>query len=180
MLKDGFWVCIIKKNYNCFKLLKTTIHRILANGWTKSKRNKIGALNSFQRVRQTTQHFQSFFSASQYFRDTFQDRAIYSLQFPDNLVDQLDRSLPTVLYIHGYKDSVDTEGVSTVVNAYLQRGDHNILVLDWSKLCENDYFRRAVPNMFMVIDFYLSIIAVNFFLFKVNQSFGVYVARSFW
>lgn len=61
MLKDGFWVCIIKKNYNCFKLLKTTIHRILANGWTKSKRNKIGALNSFQRVRQTTQHFQSFF-----------------------------------------------------------------------------------------------------------------------
>lgn len=76
---------------------------------------------------------------------------IYSVQFPVHLVEELNSDLPTVLYIHGYKDSVESDGVSSIVNAYLQRGDHNILVLDWSKLCENDYFRRAVPNMFMVI-----------------------------
>ncbi|KAJ6636194.1 Pancreatic triacylglycerol lipase [Pseudolycoriella hygida] len=46
---------------------------------------------------------------------------------------ELDR--PTVLYIHGWLERVDTsESIIAISNAYLQRNEHNVLVLSYEKL----------------------------------------------
>lgn len=40
---------------------------------------------------------------------------------------------PTVLYVSGWTQSPDAETTTLLIKAYLNRGDHNILVLDWSE-----------------------------------------------
>lgn len=52
----------------------------------------------------------------------------------------------TVLYIPGYLEGPKHESVNVIVNAYLQRNDHNVLVLDWSELAKGNYLIDAVPN----------------------------------
>lgn len=52
----------------------------------------------------------------------------------------------TMLYIHGYADESKHESVRAIVDAYLQRADHNVLVLDWSELASGNYLIDAVPN----------------------------------
>lgn len=42
------------------------------------------------------------------------------------------------------------ESVNVIVNAYLKRNDHNILVLDWSSLADGNYLLDAVPNAKLV------------------------------
>lgn len=53
---------------------------------------------------------------------------------------------PTVLYVHGYVERMTDESQLTVVDAYQRRGDHNLLLLDWSALAEGHYFLDALPN----------------------------------
>lgn len=52
----------------------------------------------------------------------------------------------TVLYIHGYLEGSNHESVNVIVDAYLQRNDHNVLALDWSELASGNYLIDAVPN----------------------------------
>lgn len=40
----------------------------------------------------------------------------------------------TVLYIHNYLEGPNHESVNVIVDSYLQRNDHNILVLDWFQI----------------------------------------------
>ena len=80
-----------------------------------------------------------------------------------HLLEYLDLSLPTVMYIHGFNDAARDISVQTVVKAYIKRGGFNILALDWSELCVGDYFRNAIPNVFMVVLFcYLNLILLKF------------------
>lgn len=69
------------------------------------------------------------------------------------------------MYIHGYNDSARDESVRTIVNSYIQRGGFNILALDWSELCIGDYFRNAIPNVFMVL-IYLDFISATIIIFE--------------
>lgn len=57
-----------------------------------------------------------------------------------------DLTKRTVLYIHGYLETQANESINVVVNAYIQRGDHNIILLDWADLAEGNYFVDAIPN----------------------------------
>lgn len=57
----------------------------------------------------------------------------------------------TVLYIHGYLEGPEHESVRVIVDAYLQRNDHNILVLDWSQLANGKYLIDVVPNAKQVL-----------------------------
>lgn len=52
----------------------------------------------------------------------------------------------TILYVHGYGEGPKHESVSAIVDAYLERNDHNVLVLDWSELAKGNYLIDAVPN----------------------------------
>lgn len=53
----------------------------------------------------------------------------------------------TVLYMHGFIEEVVHESVRTIIKAYLSRGDHNIIILDWSKLASGSYIWDALPNV---------------------------------
>lgn len=53
----------------------------------------------------------------------------------------------TVIYLHGYIESLLSQSIRVIVDAYLKRGDHNILVFDWSELADGNYFIDAVPNL---------------------------------
>lgn len=65
--------------------------------------------------------------------------------------DHFDILKKTVLYIHGYLEGPDHESVNTIVDAYLERNDHNVLVLNWSQLANGNYFIDAVPNAKQVL-----------------------------
>lgn len=63
-----------------------------------------------------------------------------------------DKQKATVLYIHGYVEAPSHQSVNVIVQAYLQRNDHNVLVLDWSPLADGNYLLDAVPNVKQVCD----------------------------
>lgn len=44
-----------------------------------------------------------------------------------------------MLYIHGYIESIKSPTVRMIVDAYMLRGTHNILILDWSTLADGLY-----------------------------------------
>lgn len=54
-------------------------------------------------------------------------------------------SRKTVLYIHGYIESLATSTTRTIINAYIQEVSYNLLVLDWSALAGGSY-PSAVAN----------------------------------
>lgn len=56
-----------------------------------------------------------------------------------------------MLYIHGYADDSKYDSVREIVDAYLQRDDYNVLVLDWTELASGNYLIDAVPNAKQVI-----------------------------
>lgn len=68
-------------------------------------------------------------------------------------------SKKTVLYMHGFIEEVVHESVQTIIKAYLARGDHNIIILDWSKLVSGSYIQDALPNIRRVRQF----LAILFF-----------------
>ncbi|XP_046476927.1 phospholipase A1-like isoform X3 [Neodiprion pinetum] len=49
-------------------------------------------------------------------------------------------SNPVVLYIHGINGTVDDESTTTVTDAYLKRGGHNFLALNYSQLARYNGF----------------------------------------
>lgn len=62
------------------------------------------------------------------------------MKFEDIRSDEhFDRSKPTVVYIHGYLESSETFSVKTVVDAYLKRGGHNVIVIDWFEYSTGNY-----------------------------------------
>lgn len=63
-----------------------------------------------------------------------------------------DNHKKTVLYVHGYVEGPTHQSIHVIVDAYIKRGDHNILVLDWSELADGNYLIDAVPNIKQVRD----------------------------
>lgn len=61
----------------------------------------------------------------------------------------------TVLYMHGFLEVVIDESVQTIIKAYLARGDHNIIILDWSELAAGSYIMDALPNIRRVRVFFI-------------------------
>lgn len=94
-----------------------------------------------------------FFSINN--RRTFATHRIYELDESRNILEHtdFDNEKKTVLYIHGYVEAPSHESIHVIVDAYLKRGDHNILLLDWSELADGNFFVDAVPNIKEVIDF---------------------------
>lgn len=67
------------------------------------------------------------------------------LQHPDFNQDRV-----TVLYCHGYTENYTVESTQVIVDAYLSRNDHNILVVQWSPYSAGSYNFQAVPNSIML------------------------------
>ncbi|XP_050355209.1 phospholipase A1 member A-like [Nymphalis io] len=57
---------------------------------------------------------------------------------------EFDLQKPTVFYIHGYVEIASDASVLCVMDAYVKRGDYNILVLDWANLAFGNYLNVVV------------------------------------
>lgn len=64
--------------------------------------------------------------------------------------EKFDARKKTVMYFHGYIESPEVESVHVIVDAYQKRGDHNLIVLDWTNLADGSYLLEAVPNCLKV------------------------------
>ncbi|CRL04727.1 CLUMA_CG017787, isoform A [Clunio marinus] len=60
--------------------------------------------------------------------------------------EEFDNAKPTVIYIHGFIETMANESIKVIVDAYQTRGDHNIIILDWGELADGNYLLDAVPN----------------------------------
>lgn len=58
-----------------------------------------------------------------------------------------DNLKKTVIYVHGYIENQTSVSVKTIVDAYRQRDDYNIITLDWHDDASGDYLLNAVINV---------------------------------
>ncbi|CAD7079407.1 unnamed protein product [Hermetia illucens] len=70
-----------------------------------------------------------------------------------------DQSKKTVIYIHGNNEDQTSVSVKTVVSAYLQRDDYNIIALDWKEDASGEYLLNAVANVMRLGDTLSKVIA---------------------
>jgi predicted alpha/beta-fold hydrolase len=61
-----------------------------------------------------------------------------------------DNNRPTMLYSFGYTEKYTSMSTQTVVDSYIRRGDHNILVVDWSSYNGGRYIANAIVNSYQV------------------------------
>lgn len=83
------------------------------------------------------------------FSDTFDKHQTFELHEARGILTQpgFDSQRKTVIYSHGYIESMSSQSIHVIVDAYLKRGDHNIILFDWSELADGNYFIDAVPNL---------------------------------
>lgn len=51
-----------------------------------------------------------------------------------------------MLYGFGYSESYTSPSTQTVVSSYIDRKDHNILVVEWSNYSAGNYLLESIPN----------------------------------
>lgn len=56
----------------------------------------------------------------------------------------------TMMYIHGYQDNVSSINGQTVASAFLKRGTHNTLALNWAAYANGNYITYAIPNLIRI------------------------------
>jgi len=69
---------------------------------------------------------------------------------------RFDKTKKTVIYIHGWMESgkLDLSALA-VRGAYLDRGDHNVISVDWSAYSKNvNYRTRVIPQMKVIAEFF--------------------------
>lgn len=68
--------------------------------------------------------------------------------------ESFDRKKPTVVYVHGWLESGQTDlSTLAVRGAYLDRGDHNVISLDWSHYSKNmQYHLTVVPQLKVIAE----------------------------
>lgn len=58
--------------------------------------------------------------------------------------------------MHGYFENPSVESVRVIVDAYLERNDCNLIILDWGDLADGNYAFDAVVNLKQVSTQYIS------------------------
>ncbi|XP_053958549.1 lipase member H-A isoform X2 [Anastrepha ludens] len=83
-----------------------------------------------------------------FYGPTYADSDIFALDDYKALLEDsnFSKTKNTVIYLHGYLEDADIESVHVIVDAYLQRNDVNLIVLDWGELANGNYLFDAVIN----------------------------------
>ncbi|CAO1383460.1 unnamed protein product [Diamesa tonsa] len=83
-----------------------------------------------------------------FYGSSFKEQRIFTLSSAHEILEQeeFDNAKPTVVYLHGFLETMEVESISVIANAYLTRNDHNILILDWGELADGSYLLEALPN----------------------------------
>lgn len=56
----------------------------------------------------------------------------YNVQIDDSNLDLVDTSLPVIFITHGWVDDSNDSWVDELTDAYLEKGDVNVITVDWS------------------------------------------------
>jgi hypothetical protein len=54
-----------------------------------------------------------------------------------------NNSLPTMMFLDGFRDKVDDTGRRIMVDAFLTRGDHNVVNVNWDEIAGGEDFFNA-------------------------------------
>ena len=57
-----------------------------------------------------------------------------------------DNNRTTILYGYGYTENFLRKSTQTILRAFIVRGNHNLLVVEWSKYSGGNYYFEAIPN----------------------------------
>ncbi|KAG7190862.1 hypothetical protein KM043_006925 [Ampulex compressa] len=60
------------------------------------------------------------------------------------LATKIEGNKPTMLYIHGFTESLESKSVATIIRAYLKRNDHNLIGVDYRKIAGFTYPKAAL------------------------------------
>ena len=85
-------------------------------------------------------------------RDRPQFFKTFALENTSSLLNQekFDKNRPTMLYGYGYTEKYTSQSTQTIVKSYITRGDHNIMVVEWSNYSNGNYLFEAIPNAYKV------------------------------
>ncbi|CAD1478768.1 unnamed protein product, partial [Heterotrigona itama] len=53
---------------------------------------------------------------------------------PGNIADAILTDRDSILYIHGFMENTEAENVRVIIRAYLDKGDVNVILLDWGDI----------------------------------------------
>lgn len=81
-------------------------------------------------------------------RPTPSDYETFGLNETEELFNHADyeNDRPTLLYAFGYTEKYTSQSTQTVVSSYIERNDHNILVVGWSNYSNGNYLFETIPN----------------------------------
>lgn len=87
-------------------------------------------------------------------RNTTSDFEYIELNETEKLLNHADyrNDLPTMLYGYGFTESYTSLSTQTVVSSFIDRRDHNILVVEWSNYSDGNYIFEAIPNAHRIGD----------------------------
>ncbi|XP_015516102.1 phospholipase A1 VesT1.02 [Neodiprion lecontei] len=65
------------------------------------------------------------------------------------LMDQMNLSQSTVVYTHGLFGTPNWKSSEAIAEAYIKRGNHNVVLLDWASIADTEWFYagRSVPGV---------------------------------
>lgn len=55
-----------------------------------------------------------------------------------------------MIYAFGYTEKFTSQSTQMVVNSFISRDDHNILIVEWSEYSRGSYIFEAIPNSYKV------------------------------
>lgn len=87
------------------------------------------------------------------FGDNVANAALY-----DANLDIIDRTLPTVLLIHGWVADSNVSWVENLTAAYVATGDYNIVTVDWSPVANLSYIASAADVEAIGEDWFLTLV----------------------
>lgn len=87
-------------------------------------------------------------------RNTTSDIEYIELNDTEKLLNHADyhTDLPTMIYGYGYTETYTSLSTQTVVSSFIDRMDHNILVVEWSNYSDGNYIFESIPNAHRVGD----------------------------
>lgn len=59
---------------------------------------------------------------------------------------KFEKLQPTVIFAHGFLESLESSSVQTIVDSYLFRGGWNVIVIDWSVFARGSYL-TVLPQL---------------------------------
>lgn len=66
------------------------------------------------------------------------------------MANAIDRTKPTVIYIHDYQENMNSESIQTILDAYFARSEFNVILLDWEQLAAVNQYEAARNTMIVI------------------------------